>query len=146
MERLYECVKTQLIVTPTAGAAGQTAITSSAVNMAGFDAVRFLVLIGTITTAGVQSIKLQQSSDDAATDGYSDIIGSSQTIADDADNTHIYADLYRPEKQYIKLVITRATQDSTFGGVIAELYNSRTVPVTQTASGESYVSPIEGTA
>ncbi len=146
MGRLFEDVKTQLIVTTTAGAAGQTAITSSAVDTLGYDAVRFLILIGAITTAGVQSIKLQQSDDDAATDAYSDILGTSQTIADDADNTHIYSDIFRPQKRYLKLVVTRATQDSTFGGVIAELYNSSKVPVTQTATGETYISPAEGTA
>ncbi len=146
MSRLFEAVKTQLCVTPTAGAAGQTAITSSAVDTAGFEAVRFLVLIGGITTAGVQSIKIQQSDDDAATDAYSDLVGSNQAIADDADDTHIYSDIFRPQKRYLKLVITRGTQNSTFGGVIAELYNASKVPVTQTATGETYIAPAEGTA
>jgi len=146
MGRLFEDVKTQLCVTPTAGAAGQTTITSSAVNTTGFDGVRFLVLIGAITTAGVQSIKVQYSDDDAATDAYSDVVGSSVTIADDADDTHIYIDVYRPQKQYLKVVISRATQNSTFGGVIAELYNASKVPVTQTATGETHIAPAEGTA
>jgi hypothetical protein len=146
MGRLFESVKTQLVVTTTAGAAGQTAITSSAIDTAGYDGLRLLVLIGAITTAGVQSIKLQYSDDDAATDAYSDVLGSSVTIADDADNTHIYIDVYRPLKRYVKAVITRATQDSTFGGVIAELYNASKLPVTQTATGETHIAPIEGTA
>ena len=146
MARLFEAVKTQLCVTPTAGAAGQTTITSSAVDTTGFDAVRFLVVVGAITTGGVQSFKLQQSDDDGAGDSYGDIVGTSQTIADDADDTHVYSDIFRPQKRYLKVVISRATQNATFGGVIAELYEPRTVPVTQTASGETYISPAEGTA
>jgi hypothetical protein len=143
---LYEAVKTQLIVTPAAGAAAQTAITSSAVDTKGFGAVRFLTIVGPVVSGAVTSIKLQQSDDDGSSDGYSDIVGSSQTIADDADNTHIYSDILRPQKRYLKLVVTRGTQDATIGGVVAELYHADSLPVTQTASGEAYSSPAEGTA
>lgn len=146
MERLFESVKTQLVVTTTAGAAGQTAITSSAVDTKGFGAVRFLVLIGAVVTGAVTSIKVQQSDDDAATDAYSDLLSTSQTIADDADNTHIYVDILRPGKRYLKLVVTRGTQDATIGGVIAELYQADSLPVTQTATGETFIAPAEGTA
>jgi hypothetical protein len=146
VERLSEAVKTQLCVTTTAGAAGTTAITSSAVDTAGFRAVRFLVVIGAVVTNAVTSIKLQQSDDDGSSDAYSDIVGSSQTIADDADDTHIYSDIYVPQKRYLKLIVSRATQNATIGGVVAELYYSRRRPVTQTATGESYTFPAEGTA
>jgi hypothetical protein len=146
MARLFEQVKTQLCVTTAAGASAQTAITSSAVDTAGFAGVRFLVLIGPVTAGAVTSIKLQQSDDDAAADAYSDIVGSSQTIADSADNTHIYSDIFHPQKRYLKLVVTRGTQDATIGGVVAELYGASTLPVTQTATGETYIFPAEGTA
>lgn len=146
MGRLYEDVKTQLIVTTAAGAAGQTTITSSAVDTQGYTGVRFLVLIGPVTSGAVTTFKLQQSDDDGSSDAYSDIVGSSQTIADDADNTHKYADISHPQKRYLKLVVSRATQDATIGGVIAELYGASALPVTQTATGEAYDFPAEGTA
>jgi hypothetical protein len=146
MARLFEQVKTQLCVTTLAGAAAQTAITSSAVDTAGFAGVRFLVLIGTVATSAVTSIKLQQSDDDAASDAYSDILGSSQSIADSADNTHIYVDIFHPQKRYLKLVVTRGTADATIGGVIAELYGASSLPVTQVATGETHIFPAEGTA
>ena len=145
-ERPYEDHVFQQVVTVAAGAAAQTAITSSAVNMAGFEGVTFIVPIGPITTAGVQSLKIQQSSDDGSSDNYSDILGSSQTIADSEDNTTRYVDVFRPEKQYLKLVISRATQDSTFGAVTAIKWGANRKPVTQTALGEAFSTPAEGTA
>lgn len=102
--------------------------------------------IGAIVTNGVQSVKVQQSDDDGSSDGYSDILGTSQTIADDADDTHIYIDVAHPQKRYLKVVVTRATQNSTIGAVIAELYGASTVPVTQIATGETFNAPAEGTA
>jgi hypothetical protein len=146
MGRLYEDVKTQLVVTTAAGASGQTTITSSAVDTTGFLGVRFLIAIGPVTAGAVTTFKLQQSDDDGGSDAYSDIVGSSQTIADSADNTHVYSDIFQPQKRYLKLVVSRATQDATIGAVIAELYGASTLPVTQTATGESYIFPAEGTA
>lgn len=146
MSRLYEDVKTQLVVTTTAGAAAQTAITSSAVNTAGYTGVRFLVLIGTLVSGAVTSFKLQQSDDDGSSDAYSDLLGTSQSIADSESNTHRYVEILNPQKQYLKLVVTRGTQNATIGGVVAELFNASALPVTQTASGETFNAPAEGTA
>ncbi|CAB4192401.1 hypothetical protein UFOVP1236_32 [uncultured Caudovirales phage] len=146
MKRPFEHSKTVLCVTTAAGAAGTSAITSTAVDTQTFEGVRFLVMIGPVVAGAVTSIKIQQSDDDGVADGYSDLLGTSQTIADDADNTHIYVDIYRPGKRYLKLVVSRATQNATIGGVIAELYAHDTLPVTQVATGETFISPAEGTA
>jgi hypothetical protein len=145
--RLYEDVRIIQVATVTAGAAGQTAITSAAVDTAGYESCTFIVGAGAITTAGVQSLKVQQSSDDAAADDYSDVLGTSQTIADDADNTSFYVDVHRPGKRYLKLVVSRATQNSTFGAIYALLSNPRRKPASHTTvTGEAFASPIEGTA
>jgi len=146
VQRLFEYAKTVLCVTTAAGAAGTSTITSTAVDTAEFAAVRFLVAIGPVVAGAVTSFKLQQSDDDGVADGYSDLAGTSQTIADDADNTHQYIDVLRPGKRYLKIVFSRATQNATIGSVIAELYDHHTLPVTQTATGETFISPAEGTA
>lgn len=140
--------KINIAATTAAGAAGQTTITSSAVNMAGFDGVCFVVPIGPITSGAVTSMKLQQSSDDGSSDNYSDVLGTSVTIADDDDNKLKYLDCYRPTKQYLKLVISRATQDATIGSVVAIQYDARTLPVTQgtNVAGEQHKDEAEGTA
>ena len=134
--------------TTTAGAAGVTAITSSAIDMAGFDGCCFIVPLGAIVGGAVTSLKLQQSSDDAATDDYSDVTGTSITIADDDDNKLKYLDVFRPTKQYLKLVISRATQNATVGGIVAIQYKARTRPVTHGTgvAGERHYAEAEGTA
>lgn len=145
---LTEDCKFSIASTTTAGAAGVTTITSSAVNMAGFDGVCFVVPLGTIVSGAVTSMKLQQSSDDAGSDDYTDVTGTSITIADTDDDKLKYLDVYRPGKQYLKLVVSRATQNATLGGIVAIQYRAATRPVTQgtNVAGEQHASEAEGTA
>lgn len=148
---LTDRCKISIASTTTAGAAGTSAITSSAVNMAGYDGALFIVPLGTIVSGAVTSIKLQQSSDDAAADDYTDIVGSGQTIADTDDDKLVYLDIQRPQKQYLKLVVSRATQNATIGGIQVIQYQKRMMPqagITQgtNVSGEQWNFPAEGTA
>jgi hypothetical protein len=142
-------VKAVIAVTTTNGAAGTTLITSAAVDTLGFDSCLFLVPLGTIVAGAVTSIKVQQSSDDAASDTYDDLLGSNQTILDTDDDKLKYVDIVRIQKRYLKLLVTRGTSNATIGGVIALLYHGRGVkPFAQGAgvAGEAFIAPIEGTA
>lgn len=134
--------------TTTAGAAGSSAVTSSAVDMAGFDSICWIVPLGAIVAGAVTSMKMQVSSDDGSADDYSDVTGTSITIADTDDDKLKYLDVQRPGKRYAKLVVSRATQNATLGGIIAFLYNAAQVPVTQgtNVAGEQWHTPAEGTA
>lgn len=134
--------------TTTLGAAGTTAITSSAVDTLGFNECTFVVPLGTIVSGAVTSLKVQQSSDDAATDTYDDLLGSNQAIADTDDDKLKYVTIVKPQKRYLKLVVSRATQNATIGGIIAILSRARNRPVTQgsNVAGEQFISPAEGTA
>jgi len=135
--------------TTTLGAAASTAITSSAVDTQGFNECTFIVPIGTIVTNAVTSMKLQQSNDSGGSpDDFSDIIGSSQTIADGDDDKLFYATVVRPQKRYLKCVVSRATQNATIGGIIAVLRGARSLPVTQgtNVAGEQFIYVAEGTA
>jgi hypothetical protein len=134
--------------TTTAGAAGTTLITSGAVDTAGFGGCCFIVPLGALVTNAVTSLKVQQSSDDAATDDYTDVTGTAQTIADTDDDKLKYVDVVRPGKRYLKLLVSRGTQNATIGGIVAVLYNSRSRPVTHGTgvAGETFVLPVEGTA
>lgn len=138
----------EIASTTTAGAAGTSAITSSAVDMAGFDSVCFIVPLGAIVSGAVTSMKLQQSSDDGGSDDYTDVTGTSITIGDTDDDKLKYLDVYRPGKRYLKLVVSRATQNATIGGIVAVKYNARSKPVTQgtNVAGEQHASEAEGTA
>ena len=73
-------------------AAGTTDQTSSAVDMAlegGWESCEFVALFGTLTATQVTTIKAQQSSDDAATDAYSDLAGSATAALADGDSNKI---------------------------------------------------------
>jgi hypothetical protein len=139
------------IVTTTAGAAAATDITSTAVDMAGYEGCLFLVAFGAIVTNAVTSIKLQQSSDDAAADDYTDLTDTAQTVADDKDNTSFIIDVKNPQKRYLKLIVSRATQNSTVGVVYAIPYGKNTRGAALTAgtgitAAERFNFPVEGTA
>ncbi len=128
-------------------AAGQTAVNSSSVDMTSFGAVQFIVAMGSITSGGAQSAKLQQSDDDST---WADLAGTSITIADDDDNQLVALDLISPAERYVRCVVSRATQDSVVDGIVAQQYLAKSEPVTHDATtvvgSEVALSPAEGTA
>ncbi len=138
-------------ITPTAGLAAATLVTSSAIDTeaTACDGVMFAVHFGTIVSGAVTSLKIQQSSDDAATDDYTDVLGTNQTVADTNSNKTFIVDIRRPGKRYLKILVSRGTQNATVSA-LAYLYNLRQRPVTvasaQVGGTEKFVSPIEGTA
>jgi hypothetical protein len=146
---LTDDVKIVIAVTTTNGAAGTSLVTSGAVDTQGFGGCCFVVPLGALVGGAVTSIKVQQSGDDAVADDYTDVQGTSVTIADTDDDKVKYIDVVRPGKRYLKLITSRATQNATLGGVIALLYDPGVRPVTQgtNVAGEQWsTGPIEGTA
>ena len=132
-------------------AAGTSTITpSSGVDTQGFEACTFLAAFGAIVAGAATSIKVQQSDDDGVADAYSDLEGTSVTVADDDDNQVFYVEVVNPLKRYLKLIVSRATQNSTVDGIFAVLTGAKTIPTTHDATtiggGETHVSPAEGTA
>ena len=148
---LTDTVNPIQITTATAGAAGTSSITSTAVNMAGYDGCLFLVPFGAIVSGAATSIKLQQC--DTSGGSYADLTGTSQTVADTDDDKTFVIDIKRPQEHYLKLVVSRATQNATVGAIYAIPYQKRTrgsiLPVAGTnAIGgvERFAFPAEGTA
>jgi TPP-dependent trihydroxycyclohexane-1,2-dione (THcHDO) dehydratase len=132
-------------------AAGATVITPSAgIDMKGFDSCLFIAAFGAIVTGAATSVKVQQSSDDGVADGYSDLTGTSVTVADDQDNKLVYVEVVRPQKRYLKMVVGRATQNSTLDDLTAILSGPKTIPTVHDTSvavaSETWVAPGEGTA
>lgn len=131
-------------------AAGTTSQNSTGVDCSGVDAVTFVAAFGTITSGAVTSIKAQQSSDDGSSDDYTDIAGSSCTVADDQDNKVAVLEIVRPLKKYVRLVVVRGTQNAVIDGVIAITSHARKVPVSQgstvVATSKTLPGPEEGAA
>ena len=148
---LSDNVKSIRIHAPVA--AGATDITdSSVVDTQGFEGVRFIVGFGAITAGAATSVKVQQAtaktSDTALTSG-ADLLGSSITVADPADNTLVITDIFKPQERYVQPHVLRATQNAVVDLIIAELYGPRVEPVSLDATVstlEKHASPAEGTA
>lgn len=142
---LIDDLKPVQCVTLTAGAAGASNINGSSVDTAGFDGVLFVVQFGTITAGAATSLKLQQ---DTVT-GFgtaADIAGSGITVLDTNDDTPFAIDIKRPTKQFVRLVILRATQNAVCGAM-AFLYRGRSRPTSLSnwTATKRLTSPAEGT-
>jgi hypothetical protein len=133
-------------------AAGVTTVTSSAVDMKGFDAVTFIVAFGAIVAAGVQSVKIQQSNDTSGSpDDYSDLAGSSVTVADDDDNQLVVVEVAKPQKRFLKCIVLRTVQNSTVDSIVALQSSAGVEPVTHdtaatVVAAKFLLAPAEGTA
>ena len=126
-------------------AAATSAVTSDAVDTAGFEGVCFLTSFG--TAAADNTLKAQQSSDDAVADAYADLLGTS--VASGSSDEDVWIDIYRPRERYVKVVAARGTS-STLESIWAILYGAANQPVDNTTTGtiigELSISPAEGTA
>lgn len=145
MHNFSKSIEINQVITPTAGAAAQTAINSTSVDMAGYDGVIFVVTMGAITASAVTSINAAQSSDDST---FADLEGTGQTIADSDDEDIFYIDITKPMDRYVRLEVARATADAVVASAVAYQYISHKSAVTHgsTVNGELHISPDEGTA
>ena len=123
------------------------AINGSVIDTANAEGVLFLVRLGAITAGAATSIKVQHGAVSNLSDA-ADVAGTSQTIADTADDSIVYVDFKRPTKRYVRLVVSRATQNAVIASAEAILYGVRSQPVTQPAGtvGESFSDAVAGTA
>jgi hypothetical protein len=126
----YGCVTKRPV---NATVAGTSAINGSAVDTLGFEAVRFVALLGTLTATQVTSMKIQGSLDGST--NWTDMGPSSTGNAADADsNKLLITEVFRPQYRYLRPVILRGTANAVVDGVIAELFLPRVEPVTQDAN------------
>lgn len=117
-----------------AAANGTSAVTSAAVDMLGYESVIFVTSYG--TAAANNKIKLQDSSDNAVADDFSDIAGSEVDLSGASDEDQ-WVDCVKAKKRYVKCVATRGTS-STMGDIWAIQYNARSKPISNQVSGTIY--------
>jgi len=126
--------------------AATSAIESDVIDMSGYDGVLFLTRFG--TAAANNSVKAQQG-DAANLSDAADLKGSSVVSGADPTNEAVYVDIFKPTKRYVRLYVSRGTS-STLGEIWAIKYGPRKAPqvhaVSGTLTGETHVSPDEGTA
>lgn len=122
--------------------AGTSELTTAVINMEGFEGVEFF---GSIATKDPTNyIKVQQGKLLLMTDA-EDLKGTK--LATTVDGNVFLTDIYKPQEQYVQLVVTRAVS-TTVGDIFALQYAPKKMPVTQptTIEAETHISPEEGTA
>jgi hypothetical protein len=133
IEPLSQQIAVVSAITPTQGLAAATAVNGSTLDTQLYNGERVLILIhlGAIVTGAVTSAKVEVS-DASDMSGPADIVGSSQTIAADKDDTYFMIDIINPIKRYLRLVVSRGTQNATVSATYI-IYGIRHRPVTSTA-------------
>src|SRR5690349_422246 len=118
-------------ITITAGAAAATSVNGAALDLAAYGADRVLVVVkmGAIVGNAVTSLKVQ-CDDNASFTNNTDIAGSAQTIADTKDDTYFLVDVISPPDRYIRVVVSRGTQNATLSADYI-VYGLRNKPWTQ---------------
>ena len=142
--------QTKITRVVNATAAGITNVNGTAVDMAGYDGVRFIVALGAGAASSVGQVKAQDS--DTLGGAYNDIAGSAGTVFTPTtdDNKVWVLDIYRPTHRFVRPVVIRATGNTTIDSVVAEQYASRNLPQSNDATtvlgSKQLVSPVDGTA
>lgn len=131
MHSLTKNVKT--LVVEAAGAAGITDLESDWVDTLGFQGVRFIAHVGTLTATQVTKMRLEYSSDGSTDAG--DVEGSEVGPLGDGDgNKLLISEVYRPKYRYVRAVLDRGTANAVLNGIVAELYGAGDKPVTKDTS------------
>lgn len=132
----------KVLLAKAAAAAATTDVETDIIDIQGFEGV---MLVGSIGTANAGNyVKAQQGNDSGLSDA-ADLEGTKIVPGDDGDS--FLLDLYRPQKRYIKGIVTRGVSTTT-GDIYALLYVPAKAPVSHgaTIDAELHVSPDEGTA
>ncbi len=121
--------------------AATTAVNSTAVDMAGYTGVLFIVRIG--TAAANNNIRAQQDTDSGMASA-ADLTG---TLVASGANTVMILEVRDSREQYLRCVVTRGTS-TTVDSITAIRYGARQRPVSfpSTQSFESWTYAAEGTA
>jgi hypothetical protein len=137
----------------SAVAAGTSNQTSTAIDMAGFDGVRFIVSLGVGSSSSVGQVKATQADTAAGSPvAFTDILGSAGTVFTPStdDNKVWILDIFRPARRFVKCVVIRGTGNTVIDGIIAEQYGPRVLPKTDDATTvlgrKLLVSAADGTA
>jgi hypothetical protein len=97
---------------PTRGG-GTTDVTSSVLDMNGFDGVMYIALLGDVTSNSVLTLTAKENTANSTSSPTPTITGAATAAytatATDADNKALMVDVCRPLKQYQFLVLSRAT-------------------------------------
>lgn len=133
-------------------AAGTSDVDSNYLDMANFQGVIFLIVVGVMAASSTADFKVNQCDTSGGT--YADLTGTAVTqFSATDDDKFALIDVFDPEEQYLKVTTTRGNGgNSTIECLMAIQYGARKLPITQpTGAGqcqsvERFQRPVEGTA
>ncbi len=129
------------------GSAATTDLTSEAVDMAGHECCLFICGFGAITSAAVTSVKAQQC--DTSGGSYADLLGTSITVIDTADNGIFLLEIHNPRERFLKHVVDRGTQNAVVDFLLSIQGGAKEMATaldSMTFGREVHNGPAEGTA
>ncbi len=134
--RIHLTDEVKTINVSVATVAGTTTVTSSVVDMTGYDACRFLCGTGDATSGTVLTLTAKSNSINATTGSPTTEASSTVTSASatDCDEKILIVDVIKPTHQYVFATLARATQNCVMNYIICELYRSKALPVTADAT------------
>lgn len=118
-------------------AAGTSDISSSVMDMTGFDRIAFVVFLADVIDGSVLTLTARQNTANSSSTPTPTSTGVATAAftasATSADNKMLMVDVVRPIERYVFAFLTRITQNAAIDGIFAIQYNARTNQVTQPA-------------
>lgn len=125
----------EITLVKTGVTAGTSEIDSDIIDMAGFDGVLFVAILNTVTDASVLTLLAQQNTANS-TSGMAAITGATTgaQTASTSSNKFMYVDVYKPQQEFLRAVLTRTTQNAAIGGILAIKYKAAKRPTIHDAT------------
>jgi len=118
--------------------AATTDVTSSVLDMTGYDSVMFVAALGDVTVNSVLTLTVKENTANSTSSPTPTAITGAATAAytataTDADNKLLVVDVLRPAQRYVFCILSRTAANAVVDGIIAIQYNAKALPVTQSS-------------
>jgi len=139
MKQLTTQTRTYILSgTVTAGTDGSFVTSLAEIDTQGFNSVRVIVQVGTVTSTGVLNLRLKNS-DTTATYG-AGTIDNIQTAQGLVSDRLVLLEVYKPLRRFLRLDYQRITANVVITGIIVELFNALEEAVPQLSTHVSATS------
>lgn len=136
LKNMLKDVKTTLGL--GAVAAGTSDQDTSVIDMSGFDAARFVLSLGDVTSGSVVELQVFGNTASSTSSPTPVELTNDELLttagASDMDSKLVIADVIRPAYRYLFARVKRGTQNAVINSVIVDQYRTRDLPVTQPSS------------
>lgn len=119
-----------------ATAAGTSTLTSSVVDMKGYDGCTFACLLGDVTDTSVLTLTVQSGAESDGSD-MANVTESTTTFTADATNADskvLVVEVNRPLRRYVRVELVRSTANAAVDGILAIQTDPQSEPTTHDSS------------